>query len=660
MRRTACLLSLLLALLLLAAPSRAQENEECFVCHGDASMLEGIEGAERLLVDRTTFENSVHAKGGLDCVYCHQALAGKRPGPHARDLKPVNCGGCHREEKSQYHGSLHGYALSRGNPRAPTCASCHGTHEILPSRDPRSSTHKVQQPKTCAKCHGQAGLLTDQIVKLPESFRDYTQSVHGQGAEHGIAAAAACNDCHEVHDLKAAVDPESQINPRRQPSTCGKCHPDIQIEFEKSIHGRALTAGVPDSPTCTDCHGEHLILSPDNPEAKTHSSRLAKETCGTCHEDPVIVAKYRLRGDVVQSYADSYHGWVTTGGYTAAATCVSCHTSHSILPVIDPASTIHPNNVVQTCMECHEGATAKFAQSYTHAAASVTQNPVNRIIRNIYFVLIAVVIGGMVLHNLVVMNYFMIERRKAEKKSRWVVRFDRSQIWQHLLLSLAFIMLVITGFALRFPNSWWARFLSSIGMTEPVRGNLHRIFAVTLMLVGITHIWYIFFTRRGRGEFRAITPGGQDVRDLVNNVKFHTWRRKEKVKFGRYDYSQKAEYWALIWGTILMIITGLILWFPEEAVKVLPVWIIGVAQTIHYYEAWLATLAILVWHFFFVIFHPEEYPMSWTWLTGRMSEESVKKHHARWYEEEVLKNRDVDGDDSEPAPREPSPAEASD
>ncbi|MDH5197949.1 MAG: hypothetical protein OEY20_11920, partial [Gemmatimonadota bacterium] len=54
----------------------------------------------------------------------------------------------------------------------------------------------------------------------------------------------------------------------------------------------------------------------------------------------------------------------------------------------------------------------------------------------------------------------------------------------------------------------------------------------------------------------------------------------------------------------------------------------------HFYEAWLATLAILVWHFFFVIFHPEEYPMSWTWLTGKMSRESAKEHHPRWLEEE--------------------------
>ena len=119
-------------------------------------------------------------------------------------------------------------------------------------------------------------------MKLPESFKDYAQSVHGQAAERGVGQAASCADCHEVHDLKSAADPESPINPRNQADTCGKCHPDIQREYDRSIHGRALQAGVMDSPNCTDCHGEHLILSPSDPAAKTSTGRLSLETCGKC------------------------------------------------------------------------------------------------------------------------------------------------------------------------------------------------------------------------------------------------------------------------------------------------------------------------------------------------------------------------------------------
>jgi formate dehydrogenase gamma subunit len=205
------------------------------------------------------------------------------------------------------------------------------------------------------------------------------------------------------------------------------------------------------------------------------------------------------------------------------------------------------------------------------------------------------------------------------------------------VLTVTFVLLVITGFALRFPDAWWVRWLGDIGLTEPLRLNLHRVSAVGLILVGLSHLWYVFLTRRGKKEFRSILPSLADVRDLIQNLRYYTWRTDRKARFGRYDYSQKAEYWALMWGSVIMVVTGVILWFPVQAARFLPAVLIPAAQTIHYYEAWLATLAIIVWHFFFVIFHPEEYPMSWTWLTGRISKKSVEEHHPRWYEEETGK-----------------------
>jgi len=635
-------MSLWLAILFLLAGGSvavavAQEDQLCLDCHGDASLFEGRDGAERLIVTEEAIAGSVHGSEGLMCVYCHQALAGVEDFPHARELKPVNCGGCHREEKKVYDQSLHGYSLKRGNKRAPTCATCHGSHNVLRSADPRSATHQTMVPVTCAKCHGQAGLLTDQIVKLPESFKDYAQSVHGQAAARGVGQAASCADCHEVHDLKSAANPESPINPRNQADTCGKCHPDIRLKYLGSIHGRAVKAGVTDSPTCTDCHGEHLILSPQDPAAKTHGARIATDTCGRCHDDPVIIAKYNLQGGVVGSYVDSYHGWATRRNSTKAATCVSCHTAHSVLPQSEPMSTVSTERVAETCGQCHEGATLKFAQSYTHEAASISANPINRWIRTAYLGMIALVIGGMIIHNLVIMNYFMLKRRREQAASKWLLRFDRSQVFQHMLLIFSFSLLVITGFALRFPEAWWVQQLTSLGMSEEVRANLHRFGAIALVMTCLVHIYYVIFTRRGREELKAIAPNLRDAGEMVQNMKYYTFRSDKKVKFSRYDYSQKAEYWALIWGTFLMIFTGVVLWFPEVAVSYFPSWIIGASQTVHYYEAWLATLAILIWHFFFVIFHPEEYPMSWTWLTGRMSEESVKEHHLGWYEEEQAK-----------------------
>jgi formate dehydrogenase gamma subunit len=632
MRFVRCALALAAALTAAPVVMVAQEGAPCLTCHADESFFQGNADSAALVVGERAFAGSVHGAAGIPCGMCHQGVTGF---PHPTDVPPLGCDACHGDVGALYAKSLHGYAMARGNPRAPSCVSCHGVHDVLASTNPESPTHKVRLPATCARCHGAAGLLTDQIVKLPQSFTDYAESVHGLGTGRGIAAAASCADCHGVHEMLGAADPASRINPRNVAATCGQCHPDIQLQYDGSIHGRALTVGVTDSPTCTDCHGEHHILSPRNPGAKTYAARLATETCGICHDDPLIIAKYNLAGGAVGSYLDSYHGWAARREYVRAATCISCHTAHRVLPASDSTASISAANVVATCRQCHERADIRFAASYTHEKASITANPINRAIRAVYLGLIVVLIGGMVLHNLIIMNYFMMKRRKEQEHSEMMLRFDRPQIIQHLVLTGTFVVLVITGFALRFPDAWWARWLAGAGLTEPMRLNLHRISAVGLVLVGVSHAWYVLLTRRGKKEFRAMLPSWSDVRDLFQNLKYYTWRSDRKARFGRYDYSQKAEYWALIWGTVVMILTGLILWFPVEAARFLPGALIPAAQTIHYYEAWLATLAILVWHFFFVIFHPEEYPMSWTWLTGRISKKAVQEHHTKWYEEET-------------------------
>ena len=619
-----------LTLLGFPAMAGAQEEDPCLMCHSEPAMFEETGDPERFVVTPESLEGSVHGALGLSCSSCHQGMTY----PHPEKPK-ASCSPCHSGLEASFAESLHGYALERGNDRAPDCARCHGSHQILPSSNPRAPTHKVRLPNTCAECHGQAGLLTDELVRLPQSFQQYALSVHGQGTARGVAAAASCSDCHSVHDLKGAADPESRINPINVAATCGQCHPDIQLQYDGSIHGRALRAGVTDSPTCTDCHGEHLILSPEDPAATTCGARQAVETCGECHNDPLLIAKYGLQDGVVGSYLDSYHGWTSRRGCDITASCVDCHTAHMVLPVEDPNSTVSSGNVVSTCGQCHERADQAFAASYNHVSASMAGNPVNRIIRDIYLWAIALIIGGMIIHNLLIINYFMIKRRKdQEGTGATVLRFTINEVIQHFTLTVAFVVLVITGFALRFPEAWWVEGLAAIGMTERVRGDIHRGASILLILTSLYHAWYILATKRGHKELKAFAPRWGDWRDLWNNLRFHTFRSEKRVPFGRYDYMQKAEYWALVWGIIVMVVTGLVLWFPTFTARFLPGILIPASQTIHYYEAWLATLAILVWHFFFVILHPEEYPMSWTWLTGRMTKEAAKEHHQEWYEEE--------------------------
>jgi formate dehydrogenase gamma subunit len=362
-------------------------------------------------------------------------------------------------------------------------------------------------------------------------------------------------------------------------------------------------------------------------------ARLSEETCAACHEDPVIIRKYGLAPEVVKTYEDSYHGLATKAQYAKSPSCSDCHLSHGVRTVRDSLSTVHPDNVVFTCRKCHPQGDVSFAHSYTHAALQPRIGGANYWIERIYWVLIAVVIGSMVIHNVIIMNHYIKRTYAQQSQSKKVTRFDTHQLIQHMALSVTFILLAITGFALKYHDAWWVEWLSAIGLEEGIRRWIHRIMAIGLVITGIYHIIYLFFFKRGRDEFKAMLPSGSDMTQLSQNLSYHTGHAKRPPKFGRYDYSQKAEYWALIWGTVLMAITGLVLWFPAELSGMLPSWAVSVSQTIHLYEAWLATLAIIVWHFFFVIFHPEEYPMSWTWLTGKMSEESVKHHHEGWYEE---------------------------
>ena len=606
-------------------------NRTCFMCHGDPDNFSDREDGQRLIVTHDEFDGSVHGGFGFSCTTCHRDFSF----PHAEDYVPVRCGACHASEDGQYDESVHGYALARGNARAPTCAGCHGEHDIRRSDDPDSHTYHTRVAETCTDCHSTAGLLTDQYLKLPSPGAQFARSVHGEAGEAGDMDAATCTDCHGVHDLRGHNDPSSRINRLNVSATCGACHAEITTDYDRSIHGRALKAGIGDSPTCTDCHGEHLILHPENPDAGTHANHMAADLCGNCHDDPVIIAKYSLREDVVLSYSDSYHGWATGRDHEHAATCVSCHTAHLVLPGDDPESSISGANVVATCQQCHEGANAEFAASYDHAAASAATNRGRRIVTALYIGLIIVVIGGMALHNALILNYYLVEKRRRERQERGVVRFDKIQIVQHMTLALSFILLVITGFALRYPDTLWVKWTGLTFLSEPVRSWSHRILGIGLIVFSIVHVLYILFARRGRDEFKAMLPNFQDLKDFRDNMSFHTWFTKRKPRFGRYDYTQKAEYWALVWGTALMAITGLVLWFPVLATAWAPAWVVSISETIHFYEAWLAMLAIVVWHFFFVMVHPDVYPMSWIWLTGKMPEHEIQAVHGRWYDDEV-------------------------
>jgi formate dehydrogenase gamma subunit len=201
---------------------------------------------------------------------------------------------------------------------------------------------------------------------------------------------------------------------------------------------------------------------------------------------------------------------------------------------------------------------------------------------------------------------------------------NRPQRWQHGLLAASFIVLAVTGFALKYPDSWVGHLL---GSSEPFRRWTHRISGLVLLTVGAVHLIYILKSKEGRRLVADLLPVRQDLRDLHATLGYLFGWQAEKPKIGRFGYAEKLEYWAVIWGTLIMGVTGLMIWWKLDVTEFLPRWVVDVALTIHYYEAVLACLAIVVWHFYHVIFDPDVYPVNPACWDGRVSEPWQHEEH---------------------------------
>lgn len=221
--------------------------------------------------------------------------------------------------------------------------------------------------------------------------------------------------------------------------------------------------------------------------------------------------------------------------------------------------------------------------------------------------------------------------RKGQKqrhtKRMYYLRWTRHERIQHWLLAGSFIVLVFSGFALEYPESWWAWPFITLAPAVDLRGTLHRAAATLNIALALYHLLWLIISPRGRGQFRFMILRKQDFRDMLNMLRYNLGKTTQHPRFGHFTYWEKFEYWALIWGTIIMATTGLMLWFENATLRLVPLKVIELATVIHLYEAILASLSILVWHFYFVIFSPAVYPMNFSMITGYLSREEMLEEH---------------------------------
>ena len=659
----------LLPLALVLALAAARAEDDCLSCHAPASGLTNSRG-KNITVNAAAVQKSVHkalqctdchagaakfphtAKtASASCLSCHAEVSGDlSSGAHSMLGNPGSsqtcitchgghnvvqpsargtqfCASCHEAEVKEFAASVHGRAQGRGNGDAPSCTDCHGpTHRAVPASDPKSPVSKAKLPETCGRCHSSPEFARRYLFTVAKPVEAYESSVHGRAVREGKMNAAACNDCHGVHSILPASDPRSPISKPKVASTCAKCHEQIYAAYKESIHGRAVASGVGEAPTCTDCHGEHNILAPSDPHSPVYVANVSQMTCSRCHEDQRLNARVGLPAGRVASYESSYHGLAAKTGIQTVANCASCHGVHNILPSSDPRSTIAKANLPQTCGKCHPDAGKRFAIGSVHVVA--TGRGGNRVlyyVRLFYLFTIPTIIGLMLLHNF--LDWWRKARRRlAEYRSlSTAVRLTLNERLQHVLLLVSFILLVVTGFALKFPESFWAAPLVKWERNFPLRGLIHRIAAVVLMGGAVYHVIYLAVVRDGRQWLRGMLPKVKDVRDAIEAVGYNLGYRRRMPSCPRFNYAEKAEYWALVWGTVVMAITGIVLWAHNFVLKYFSTSWIDVATAIHYYEALLATLAIVVWHFYAVIFDPDVYPLKWTFLTGQAPAHEVRE-----------------------------------
>lgn len=596
---------------------------QCATCHADeASAMAG----------------SIHSMlGGNSCEACHGNVHELKTAEH---LAPSKCAECHAQEVKDFTGSIHGQALKKGDPDAPTCFSCHGpVHGIVTSDDPASPLSKQKQPDTCASCHSNPGFLSRHNIPLAHPVEFYKQSVHARAIAAGNLKAAVCSDCHSSHSILPSRDAKSTINHWNVANTCGQCHSEIEKTYLSSIHGQAMLASVRDAPVCTDCHGEHLILAPTNAASPVSAGEVSTVTCGRCHGDTALARRYNLPTDRVPSYADSYHGLAMREGSQTVANCASCHGVHNIYPSSDPRSTVNPANLSKTCGHCHQGAGQYFAIGRVHVNINGgPSGPVVRWIRWTYWILIPLTLGFMLLHNLLDFLRKLRRRRQMHGSAREFVRMNLPFRIAHWGVTISFPVLVVTGFALRYPDQFWARPLLMWESHIAFRGTVHRVAAVVLIVSTLYHVVQLILSKRDRAAFKAMLPKISDASEVMAVFMYNLGLSKQPPAFGRFNYAEKMEYWAFAWGMLIMSLTGFLLWFNNFTLRYLPKWVSDASTAVHFYEAILATLSILVWHMYMVIFDPDVYPMETAWITGKASLDHFAAMRPEYIKEEMAES----------------------
>ena len=208
-------------------------------------------------------------------------------------------------------------------------------------------------------------------------------------------------------------------------------------------------------------------------------------------------------------------------------------------------------------------------------------------------------------------------------KTQKYTRFDVLQRIQHIVFLVSFTLLGFTGLPQKFPLSPISiGFFNLIGGIEVSR-LIHHTSAIVMMIISLVHVLDVLYRVLVLRTPISMIPWINDLQHVIHDVQYYLGFKKHKAYYGRYSYAEKMEYLALIWGTIVMGLTGFMMWNPISTLRILPGEAVPAAKAAHGGEAVLAVLAIIIWHMYGV--HVKRFNKSM--FTGKMSEEDMLHEH---------------------------------
>lgn len=228
-------------------------------------------------------------------------------------------------------------------------------------------------------------------------------------------------------------------------------------------------------------------------------------------------------------------------------------------------------------------------------------------------------------------------RKPRTQPDDHTLRFNLHARLQHGLLAVSLFVLILTGFPIKFTGQPWAA--AVVRLFGSFEGLLAAHLAAAAVLA-FTAFYYLVILAASAARRRldyAILPRLTDFRDFGHHLGYLVGRRREVPRFGKFTWWEKFEFWAVVWGTLVMGLSGISLLFPEYVAEVAPRWVVGVLRVTHSNEAVLSFLAIVIGHSFAVHLSPHVFPSSRVWWNGRVTLPQLHEDHALLYEAMVGK-----------------------